>query len=284
MFDKLDGLWIPKEILLNKDLKLQEKLVLSSIQNLSGDGECYASNQYFAELMDLSKKRIEVIMKSLDDAGYISRRVTYKENSKQIDKRYIKPVYPTHTSDRTLPKDMSVPYPYKVGSNNKGDNKDNIKDPIPLHFSDSQKECDNFSQDLNGSIGKDKKTAKHEKPLFIDQLSEIDYKYCQAAMITLKWMKLDEGFWNIYLGSQKKEVWNSCEEKLEEIYQCNEYYDEISNPQQLTDRLLWNIYTDRKLYEKDAEIGLPFLIDHETKTMNADVMAGCDYLDFLREI
>ena len=114
MFDKLDGLWIPKEILLNKDLKLQEKLVLSSIQNLSGDGECYASNQYFAELMDLSKKRIEVIMKSLDDAGYISRRVTYKENSKQVDKRYIRPIYPTHKSEDTLPSNMRITLLHKL--------------------------------------------------------------------------------------------------------------------------------------------------------------------------
>lgn len=176
-----------------------------------------------------------------------------------------------------------------IGGDKKVTQKEHIKEhikehPLPLHFSDSQKECVNFSQDLESLSDKEQKTAKAKKPLFTDQLRDSDYPFCNAASSTLKWMKVEEGFFNIYLGSQEKDVWDSCEYKLREIYDCNEYYDEISSPQELTDRLLWNIYTDRKLYEKDTEIGLPFLLDPDSKSMSAEVMAGCDYLDFLREI
>ena len=44
---KLKGLWIPAEILLNKDLSDKEKIILSMILYLSEEkGSCFASNKY----------------------------------------------------------------------------------------------------------------------------------------------------------------------------------------------------------------------------------------------
>ncbi|KJF92171.1 hypothetical protein UB39_21855 [Photobacterium angustum] len=220
----------------------------------------------------------------------------YRTNSKEVERRYIQLNhhqinYPTPTKDATPPS------PSKLGSNSKLDIKENNKDLIPIHFSqNNSKKTEHDSKSQSSLVAKDTyglsdaqraiaaARAQRDKQFFIDQLSRNDYPFCYSAMQTLKEMKDKNGFWNIYLGSQKKDVWDSCEYKLEEIDQCNEYYDEINSPQELTDRLLWNIYTDRKLYDKDAEIGLPFFIDPDNKSMNAEVIAGCDYLDFLRGI
>ena len=44
---KLKGLWIPAEILLNEDLSDKEKIILSMILYLSEDtSSCFASNKY----------------------------------------------------------------------------------------------------------------------------------------------------------------------------------------------------------------------------------------------
>ena len=47
---KLKGLWIPAEILLNEELSDKERIVLSMILYLSDEtGSCFASNKYIAE-------------------------------------------------------------------------------------------------------------------------------------------------------------------------------------------------------------------------------------------
>ena len=49
---KLKGLWIPAEILLNNDLSDKEKIVLSMVLYLSHDtGSCFASNKYIASII-----------------------------------------------------------------------------------------------------------------------------------------------------------------------------------------------------------------------------------------
>lgn len=48
---KLKGLWIPAEILLNEDLSDKEKIILAIILYLSEETKsCFASNKYIAKL------------------------------------------------------------------------------------------------------------------------------------------------------------------------------------------------------------------------------------------
>ena len=49
------GIWIPKEIWLNKNLKLIEKIFLVEIDSLDNEDGCYASNKYFAEFFGITK-------------------------------------------------------------------------------------------------------------------------------------------------------------------------------------------------------------------------------------
>lgn len=63
---KLKGLWIPAEILLNNDLSDKEKIILSMILYLSDEtGSCFASNGYLASIVKVSTNRVSKIISSL---------------------------------------------------------------------------------------------------------------------------------------------------------------------------------------------------------------------------
>lgn len=83
------GVWIPKEIWLNEELGWTEKLLLVEIDSLQKNGECFATNEYFANFLGLSKDRISKLISNLKNMGYIEVKLIYKPNTKQIEKRII---------------------------------------------------------------------------------------------------------------------------------------------------------------------------------------------------
>lgn len=90
---KLKGLWIPAEILLNEDLSDKEKIILSMVLYLSEEkGSCFASNKYIANIVNVTHERVSKIISSLKDKGYVSVKLKYKTDSKEIEKRQIIPI------------------------------------------------------------------------------------------------------------------------------------------------------------------------------------------------
>ncbi len=87
------GIWIPKEIWLSKELTLQEKVFLVEIDSLDNNNGCYAGNQYFAEFFGISKTRVSLVVKSLQEKGYIKSTIIYKEGTKQILNRVLNICY-----------------------------------------------------------------------------------------------------------------------------------------------------------------------------------------------
>jgi uncharacterized phage protein (TIGR02220 family) len=85
---KFEGIWIPAEIWLSKELSMQEKLFLVEIKSLDNEKGCYATNKYFAEFFQLSKGRVSQVIKSLIEKEYIT--VTYERKGKEIKKRILK--------------------------------------------------------------------------------------------------------------------------------------------------------------------------------------------------
>ena len=90
------GIWIPKEIWLNKDLTFQEKIILVEIDSYD-DGQvgCYASNKHFVKNFGITSSRVSQIIQNLQNKGYI--KITYKYNGKEIERRYLhinRPPYP----------------------------------------------------------------------------------------------------------------------------------------------------------------------------------------------
>jgi len=82
------GVWIPKEIWLNKDLTLIEKIFLVEIDSLDNDNGCFASNKYFSDFFGVSKGRCTQIIKSLEAKKYVKIRIERQGN--QIIKRVVK--------------------------------------------------------------------------------------------------------------------------------------------------------------------------------------------------
>jgi hypothetical protein len=98
------GVWIPKEIWLNEDLGWSEKLLLVEIDSLAKNGECFASNEYLGKFLRLSKKRVSELITDLNRRRYISVELIYKEGTKEVEKRVIRPL----AENRHTPSGKSV--------------------------------------------------------------------------------------------------------------------------------------------------------------------------------
>lgn len=90
MSRKFEGIWIPRQIWMSKDLTLQEKIFLVEINSLDNEEGCWASNKYFSEFFGLSKRRVREIISSLTEKKHLTLELTYKENTKEVDKRILR--------------------------------------------------------------------------------------------------------------------------------------------------------------------------------------------------
>ena len=67
----LEGIWIDIEILKDQNLSIQEKVIFAMIKALDKGHGCYASNRYFAELLNVTPKRASDIVRSLITKEYV---------------------------------------------------------------------------------------------------------------------------------------------------------------------------------------------------------------------
>lgn len=81
------GVWVPKEIWLNKELNIMEKLFLVEIDSLDREQGCFASNSYFAQFFGLKNTRVSQIINSLIKKGFINAR--YERKGREIVKRVL---------------------------------------------------------------------------------------------------------------------------------------------------------------------------------------------------
>ena len=104
------GIWIPAEIWLDEKLTVMEKVLYAEIDSFCSRGrECFANNAHFAKMLQVSERQIRRLLMSLEEKGAISRRIIYKEGTKEVDKRYLK-VIPPEPFD-TTPPDINVTPP-----------------------------------------------------------------------------------------------------------------------------------------------------------------------------
>ena len=132
---KLKGLWILAEILLDEKITDKEKLILSMIIYLSKDkGYCFATNNYFSDILNVTVVSVSRIINSLKKKKYIKINMNYKSNSKEIENRQIIPLkkvmnryhkncgYTINKNDKTNYQNCKIP----INTNDK-DIKRNIK-------------------------------------------------------------------------------------------------------------------------------------------------------------
>ncbi len=84
------GVWIPADIWLNKQLSIQEKVILAEINRLDYGKGCFVGNKHFMNFMGLKERRIKELISGLRSKGFITSKIIYKENSKEIEKRVLK--------------------------------------------------------------------------------------------------------------------------------------------------------------------------------------------------
>ena len=179
------GIWIPKEIWLDKNLTVHEKLFLAEIDSLDNSEGCFASNAYFAEFFGVSKDRASKVISSLTEKGYITNQIIYKENSKEIEKRILKVSVKTHIG-------IGVNADRGIGENTEDITKNNITKNISYNYKD-------VIDYLNEKTGKNYKPVETNNKLIRARYKEgytledfkavIDYK-------TSKWKGTE---WEKYL-------------------------------------------------------------------------------------
>lgn len=104
---------IPANIRYDTDLTMGARLLYGEITALCNEkGYCWASNEYFSKLYNVSKKTISVWIKQLKDKKYISVAMNYKEGSNEIVNRYI------HICKYPIEENVNTPMEEKVKDNN----------------------------------------------------------------------------------------------------------------------------------------------------------------------
>jgi len=82
---------IPASVRYDVRLTANAKLLYGEITALTNEkGYCWASNDYFASLYEVSKTSISKWVSALRDAGHITLQLQYKEGTKHILHRYIR--------------------------------------------------------------------------------------------------------------------------------------------------------------------------------------------------
>ena len=155
---KLKGLWIPAEILLNEKLSDKEKIILAIILYLSEETKsCFASNKYIASIVNVTANRVSKIISSLKDKRYIKVKLKYKTDSKEIEERQITPIVENinryseklQESIDTNNYSDSLKQPYPIGDNDK-DIINNIKNKNDYNKGDTRKKRNNpYRSDRN---------------------------------------------------------------------------------------------------------------------------------------
>ena len=81
---------IPANVRYDKNLRDKAKLLYGEITALCNkEGFCWAKNEYFADLYDVTKTTVSTLIKNLIDNGYIKSKLIYKEGTKEILNRYL---------------------------------------------------------------------------------------------------------------------------------------------------------------------------------------------------
>lgn len=89
------GVWIPKEIWLNKDLTILEMVIFVEIDSLDNEDNCTAGNEYFAEFCGCSESKVSKAIKKLQELNMIEiisfdgrhRKMRVVKNAMQSSKK-----------------------------------------------------------------------------------------------------------------------------------------------------------------------------------------------------
>lgn len=102
---------IPANVRYDESLPPNAKLLYGEITALcNAEGYCWASNKYFADLYGVTQRTVANWLRDLNSKGYIKSEVFYKQDSKEVEKRYITILqHPSENNFTTYGKNIHYP-------------------------------------------------------------------------------------------------------------------------------------------------------------------------------
>jgi len=205
------GIWIPKEIWLAENLSLNEKILLVEIDSLSRNGQCFASNGYFAQFMGVSTTRISDLIATLKKLGYVEQ-VSFDGVTRVLSSRLKYGVYPEIGSTPPLKK-TSIPSRRK------------LQDPLEENF-----KYNNTVNNTTNNTQKQGKTSssesKQDSKLFSTPRKDIAGQKKRDKWLTEKITVLEEF-------SFDKDVYELLMQFLNMLADMNSFLQDISIRSQL---------------------------------------------------
>lgn len=172
------GVWIPKEIWLNSNLSMMEKLFLIEIDSLDNDKGCFASNKHFAEFFGITKGRCTQVIKELEKKGLLEIR--YEREGKQITKRVIRVVNKLNTPVNKL---------NQGGKNTKQGYLENAQESNTSNSNTSNSNTNNMSSNLD-----DASIPYKEIIDYLNDKADRSYRYSTKKTKSLVKSRWNEGF------------------------------------------------------------------------------------------
>lgn len=168
-----DICFIPAEIFTDKRLPANAKLLYGNIASLCNKtGVCWASNKFFANMYGVSERVVSGWIKKLAEYDYIKHSVDFKEESKQVDRRYLELSEPWKKSSIGGRKN------FQEGI------EDNFQGGIEKNFQGNNTRKNNTSYINNGqrqkSKSEDKKTASYDIEQYTKSALENEIVYDRA--------------------------------------------------------------------------------------------------------
>lgn len=129
------GIWIPREIYLNKDLTWTEKILLVEIKSLDNDKGCFASNDYFAEFLSCTTTTISTSISKLKKLNFIKQvsfdgrtrilksefKFSQRQSLKKFKGRTQKNLKHNNTDNNTIiKKEKIIKKDFKIENSNNG--------------------------------------------------------------------------------------------------------------------------------------------------------------------
>lgn len=161
---------IPSNVRYDDDLSANAKLLYGEITSLCNEkGYCWATNEYFANLYNVSKISISRWISQLSNKGYIGIKLDYKAGTREIENRYIiidqklleKTITPINKNDNTyyqnciypINKNVSTPINKNVkenntsNTNNKNEYKEIYKERFEMFWKQYPKKVNKFKSE-----------------------------------------------------------------------------------------------------------------------------------------
>ena len=234
---------IPANVRYDKELKPNAKLLYSEITALTNEkGYCWATNNYFAELYEVSKVSVSNWISQLNQKGYVRVEIIKDEETNQVKERriYIAPIQEI----------FNTPI------------KENFNTPIKENFKDNNKDKNNKNNNIYNQLdetaekiwslyprklGKKKAIPRIKnliKELGEEQLIRCVERYKEAKKGSdMKWIKHGDAFFN-----------STYYDYTDEIYQESKGIEKKNNSSSLNANSNYNYDINSLIKKMQSEV------------------------------